>query len=109
MIESIINIWKWFTWYQVIAMDRNSGYAHTWWARNEADALEWMQCYRACYSVVYGKRNTMLGGRRRAVVPQHAPEPLETALGRLIKDPLDSARMRIEQNNAFVGRQGWHR
>ena len=64
MITSIINVWKWFTWYQVVAMDRNSGYAHHWWARNEADALEWVRCYKPRYSVVYGKRNTMLGGRR---------------------------------------------
>ena len=64
MIESIINIWKWFTWYQVVATDRHNGYAHVWWARNEADALEWMRCYKPRYAVVYGKRNTMLGGRQ---------------------------------------------
>ena len=57
-------IWMWLTHYEVIAMDRNSGYAHTWWARNEADAIEWVRCYKPRYSVVYGKWGKLLGGRR---------------------------------------------
>jgi hypothetical protein len=48
----------------------------------------------------------VLGGGGRAVMPDHAPEPLEPALGRLVEDALDPPRKRVEQDDALVGKQG---
>lgn len=64
VIDMITNVWRWFTWYQVVAADRNNGYAMVWWARDEKDALDWVRTYKPRFSVAYGKRGKLLGGRR---------------------------------------------
>lgn len=63
VVSKIVWVWRWFTWYQVVAADRNNGYTMAWWARNEADALEWVRTYKPRFSVAYGKRGKLLGGR----------------------------------------------
>ena len=62
MIESIIYVFKWLTMVQVLAVS-HSGYVHQWWARDEAEALEWAKQYRQRYTVAYGKRGKLWGGR----------------------------------------------
>ena len=61
-MNAIIYAWKWFTWYQVVGMD-HAGYAHQWWARDEKDALNWLASHKKRFSIVYGKRGKLLGGR----------------------------------------------
>jgi hypothetical protein len=62
MINQIIYAWRWLTQVQVI-YQRNAGVPiAVWWARNEADAQEWMRCIKH-HTVVYGKRGKFLGGR----------------------------------------------
>ena len=63
-INRLVFVWYWLTRYQVIAADGRNEYAAVWWAKNEADALEWARAYKPRYSVVYGKRGKLLGGRR---------------------------------------------
>ena len=67
LIERIVWTWRYLTWYQVVIADRDNGYAMTWWARNEADALEWARVCKPKYSVAYGKRGVLLGGRRGVI------------------------------------------
>ena len=67
LIERIVWTWRYFTWYQVVMADRDNGYAVTWWARNEEDALEWARVCKPKYTVAYGKRGVLLGGRRGVI------------------------------------------
>jgi hypothetical protein len=63
MIDRIVYAWRWLTQVQVVACSK-SGYVHQWWARDEADALDWMRLYRQRYTVAYGRRGKLLGGRQ---------------------------------------------
>ena len=64
MTDKVIWVWKWFTHYQVVMAESSNGYARTWWARDEADVLNWMRVCKPKCSVAYGKRGKLLGGRR---------------------------------------------
>lgn len=54
-------IWYWMTRYMVVAQWGDIRKVH--WARSEAEAREWMACYKADALIVYGKRGRMLGAR----------------------------------------------
>ena len=44
----------------------------------------------------------------RSVMPDHAAQSFEAALGGFVKDAIDPSRMRIEQDDGFVGWRGGH-
>jgi hypothetical protein len=62
MINQIIYAWRWLTQVQVVYQRNANVPIAVWWARNEADAQEWMRCIKH-HTVVYGKRGKFLGGR----------------------------------------------
>ena len=67
MIDRIIYVWRWFTQVQVVY--QRNGHITMWWARDEADALEWLRVIKHG-TVVYGKRGKFMGGRRTVAMPK---------------------------------------
>ena len=57
-------LWLWLTHYKVVACWEGMFKIH--YAKTESEAREWMACYPHDAVMVYGKRYTLLGGRRPA-------------------------------------------
>jgi hypothetical protein len=62
MIDRIVYVWRWLTQVQVVYQRNENVPITLWWARDEADAKEWMRCIKH-HTVVYGRRGKFLGGR----------------------------------------------
>ena len=48
----------------------------------------------------------VIGRGGGAVVPEHAAEAFEAALGRFVEDAVEATRVRIEEDEAFLGGRG---
>jgi len=60
-MKAIKTAWLWLTQYMVCV--KWDGIETIHWAKTEAEAREWMACYSASDTCVYGKRGKLLGGR----------------------------------------------
>jgi len=62
-MNRIINAVRWLTMVQVIARD-HTPHTQMWWAWTTKGALEWSKAYKPRYTVAFGRRGNLLGGRQ---------------------------------------------